>query len=69
MSYRGKDGKREVRVEEVSSSSTMEDIKSGLQRKLSQRSSIRELLEKRILHFEDNVKVVEVPGNDEYDRK
>jgi hypothetical protein len=63
------DGTTETRTESYSSDTTMEATKRGLERQLSHRSTVRELMERRILKFTEDIKVVEVEGKEEYDRR
>jgi hypothetical protein len=49
VSYRGADGNRHTRVEEYTSTSSTECVRKALQRRLSQRASLKELVERNIL--------------------
>ena len=69
LSFKMDDGTTETRTESYSSDTNMEATKRGLERQLSHRSTVRELMERRILKFTENIKVVEVEGKEEYDRR
>ena len=67
VSYRAKNGERQFRTEEYSTTSATEALKAGLERKLSTRATVQDLMDRKILiRFNDAVAVEHV---DTYDRR
>ena len=69
VSYRDKTGKRSERTESYTSHQETEIIKKQIEFGLMNRSSIKDLVSRRILKFGDEVQVVTVEGKDEYERR
>ncbi|EDQ86242.1 uncharacterized protein MONBRDRAFT_33902 [Monosiga brevicollis MX1] len=71
VSFRDKKGQRKVRLEAYVADAGQEDLKSQLERRLSQRSSITELAKRRILtQFDlEHIQVVEITGISAEDRR
>eukprot|EP00051_Salpingoeca_urceolata_P017008 m.229321 g.229321 ORF g.229321 m.229321 type:complete len:460 (+) comp18839_c0_seq5:684-2063(+) len=69
VSFKGKSGTIQSRFEDYSTTQATESVKHALTRKLSNRSSIHELFDRKILtRFSDYVEVREAPSKTEYNR-